>query len=246
MSYAQWSPYTEYVVNDIVEYGIDAWIALLVNRNVVPVAGPTWSQIPRSVGPTGPTGPTGATGAAGTSSNTGATGPAGPTGDTGATGPAGVSPTGPTETFITAYSVTPQIISTSPVGILYDAVPLSNLIVPAGGLPQSVLRVTETGVYRILYSAQVLATSNTDVVFYLQVNGNPYPDTGSISAIKNNDLIVLTCEYIVPLNANDGFEIMMVDSTPSGASLVYYPPSTPPNSSPVGVPGIITNVFRLR
>lgn len=165
MSYAQWSPYTEYVVNDVVEYGIDAWIALLPNRNVVPVAGATWSQIPRIVGPTGPIGPTGAagaTGADGSATNTGATGPTGPKGDTGFTGPTGwtgptgaasqvTGPTGPegptgpagggtggtppTETYVNAYSINTQTIGATPDPIYHDVISLSNNILPYGPAP---------------------------------------------------------------------------------------------------------------
>ena len=117
MSYAQWSPFVQYDVGDVVSYGEDVWSALLASRGQTPQTPSIyWNALPRIVGPTGPAGPTGATGSQGipgSATNTGATGPTGegatgptgPTGqqgvpgtaaDTGATGPSGPpGPTGP-------------------------------------------------------------------------------------------------------------------------------------------------------
>lgn len=90
MSYAQWSPYVQYDVGDVVSYGEDIWSALLPSRDQVPQTPSIyWSALPRIVGPTGPQGPTGPTGAQGIPGSATATGATGPQGDVGATGPTG-------------------------------------------------------------------------------------------------------------------------------------------------------------
>ena len=176
------------------------------------------------------------TGDVGSTGPTGATGLTGNQGDTGATGPIG------TGTYIEAISTTTQSIAASTATpILYDAVPLSNLINPILPFPTSQLQVVNTGIYDILYSAQVLSTSNTDISFHLQVNGIDVPNSASYSALKNNDLIVLTCSFKQALNAGDYIEIVAY-STAGTVNIEYIPPI--PGAVPAS-PGIITNIFRL-
>ena len=176
------------------------------------------------------------TGDVGTTGATGPTGLTGNQGDTGATGPIG------TGTYIEAISTTTQSIPASTATpILYTAVPLSNLINPILPFPTSQLQVVNTGIYDILYSAQVLSTSNTDISFHLQVNGIDVPNSASYSAVKNNDLIVLTCSFKQALNAGDYIEIVAY-STAGTVNIEYIPPI--PGAVPAS-PGIITNIFRL-
>lgn len=90
MSYAQWSPFINYEVDDVVSYGEDIWSALLASRGQIPQTPSSfWSALPRIVGPTGPVGPTGATGSQGIPGSATTTGATGPTGDVGLTGPTG-------------------------------------------------------------------------------------------------------------------------------------------------------------
>jgi hypothetical protein len=149
----------------------------------------------------------------------------------------------PTETYISAISTATQTITVSTAtAILYDSVPISNLISAVGTFPTSILEVTNQGVYRILYSVQVLATSgNTTIHFWLNVNGTSVANTTSQWKIKNNDEIVLTCEYIIALNALDQFEIVTYYGS-GGVDIVYFAASAPHPAAP----GIILNAFRLR
>ena len=202
---------------------------------------------PEEAGPTGPTGPGGPSG--GPTGPTGAPstipGPTGPTGSTGAasTVPGPTGPTGPSSTtaYISAISTVDETLGAGlQVPIVYTAFPISNLIVPFGAPPISQLQVVNSGVYRILYSVQVLSSSNTNVSFYLSVNGIPIADTTSTWAVKNGDEIVLTCEYIVPLNAGDKFAIIGYNA--SGTVTINWIAATPPVPA---APGIIVNAFRI-
>ncbi len=104
-----WSVGVIYVVNDAVQSGGSAWVALQANTGVTPIEGASWTtlaqkgdtgttgpQEPQGVqgvaGPTGPQGIPGPTGLNGTNGVAGATGPQGPQGvpgPAGATGPQG-------------------------------------------------------------------------------------------------------------------------------------------------------------
>ena len=257
MSYAQWSPFTNYVVNDIVEYGADAWVCLLDNLNVIPVAGLTWSAIPRIVGPTGPAGTSGSagpTGPPGSATNTGATGPAGSTGaqgptgaagDTGATGPAGTGGVPPTETFLTADNAvaTQTITPGSPIAIDHYNVSLANGITafPPATVPFQSFQVADTGVYKLLYSVQFLGASNGELAVWLVVNGNAIANSSTYTAFKNGDEGIITCEYITALNAGDVWG-WNAEALGGSVDLAVIPPTvTIPNC-----PAIITNAYRLR
>ena len=160
-----------------------------------------------------------------------------PPGPTGPTGPTGSIATG---IYISAFSSTDQTLSAGfSTPINYEAVSVSNGISPVLPYPTPLLQVSATGVYRILYSVQVLSASNTLVEFYLTVNGTPVPDTTSAWAVKNNDEVVLTCEYLQPLNAGDTFSIVGYSTT--GTVVIN---AIPAGATPLA-PGIITNVFRI-
>lgn len=274
MSYAQWSPYTNYVVNDIVEYGIDAWIALLDNLNVVPVAGPTWSAIPRIIGPTGTvgsTGPTGPTGAAGSSTNTGATGSTGATGPTGAqgingvngntgpTGPTGMGPTGPTgpagsggtgpyptETYVNAYSIHTQTIGATPDPIYHDVISLSNNILPYGPAP---LPFSFTGF-------TVTANGVYRFAYSVQHIGSG-TDLLVIYGALNGNPIADTATYTTSKNTDTGViftEVIL--GMNAGDNFEWYAVNKtggttdiiayPTSGGVPAAPGIITTAFRLR
>ena len=231
MAQPLWNATAYYVIGDVVQFSNNTdYLAIAPSYDVTPPNVAYWSPIVSSVGPTGPIGPTGAVGPTGAASTV--TGPTGPTG--------GVSPT---ETYISAISTVDQSIpATTVTAITYDAVTASNLIAPVGAFPTSQLQVTNAGVYRILYSVQVLAKGkNTLVEFFLHINGSPLPESSSASAIKNGDEIVLTCEYIVPLNAGDIFEVMAYCVDP--VVDIHFIPAL---GGVPAAPGIITNAFRLR
>jgi collagen triple helix repeat protein len=95
-----WSIGTSYVVNDVVTFAGQSFIALTPNTSRQP-PGVEWSLI-AAMGATGPTGDTGPAGPAGPAGAAGPTGPIGPIGPTGPQGPAGATgatgdtgPTGP-------------------------------------------------------------------------------------------------------------------------------------------------------
>ena len=110
-------------------------------------------------------------------------------------------------------------------------------------LPGSVITIPTTGDYSILYSVQCLGISgNTKVDLFLRVNGSPVANSSSRSSLKNNDEIVLTCSYLLPLSAGDTLELVATSDTQPFDILVV--PSPIP-SIPLA-PGVIFSVIKLR
>lgn len=106
-----WSSSATYVVDDIVQYQGNQYIAKLTNQNVEPVVGSTWGAFlskgaDGATGATGPQGPQGVTGPQGPQGGLGPQGPTGPTGPQGPQGPQGATgPQGPKGlTFIGTWS----------------------------------------------------------------------------------------------------------------------------------------------
>jgi hypothetical protein len=141
-------------------------------------------------------------------------------------------------------SVASQVlVPGAPTQVLHYNVSLANLItpVPLGSPPYTGFQVTDTGVYKLLYSAQLLGTGNGKLAIWLVVNGSPVANSATITAFKNGDESIIVCEYIVGLNAGDvwGFEC---EAQTASCNLEVIPPTV---TVPLA-PAIITNAYRLR
>jgi hypothetical protein len=88
-----WTAAASYLLNDVVTFGGQSWLAKRASRNKTPVAGLDWElwAAKGAAGPIGPRGPQGAAGATGPAGLQGVVGPAGATGPTGAPGPQSVA-----------------------------------------------------------------------------------------------------------------------------------------------------------
>jgi hypothetical protein len=152
-------------------------------------------------------------------------------------------PPPPTETLLSADNsvATQSIIPGAPVPVLHYNTTLSNLITPVGPPPYSQFQVTNSGVYKLLYSIQFEGTSNGQLAVWVVVNGNPVANSSTYTAFKNGDEGIITCEYIVSLNANDVWE-WNCEAVGGSVDLAVIP-ATP--SIPLA-PSIITNAYRLR
>ena len=169
-------------------------------------------------------------------------GPTGPTGPSGPTGPTGPTPT---ETYISAdnSSTTQTITAGTPTLIDHYNVSLSNGISasPPATTPFQAFEVANTGVYKLLYSVQFLGDGNGEVAVWLVVNGNAVGNSSTYTAFKNGDEGVITCEYIVELQAGDTWS-WGVEAIGSNVDLVVIPATM---TIPL-CPSIITNAYRLR
>lgn len=208
-------------------------------------SGPTGPQgIPGSPG--GNTGPQGASGPSGPTGPQGASGPTGPTGPQGASGPTG--PTGPagnlTTTTATAFSTSLQsLTANTSANVRHDSTPFAYSITVTTGSPTSFV-VANTGIYKIIPSLQVLGSNNGNIRIWLKVNGSNITDSGTDTAYKQNDTVVITCEYLLSLNSGDSIEVWCQSTT--NATIPYLASGgTSPNDYPA-CPGVITNIYRIR
>jgi hypothetical protein len=113
---------------------------------------------------------------------------------------------------------------------------------PPATTPFQSFEVANTGVYKLLYSVQFLGTSgNGEVAVWLVVNGTAVGNSSTYTAFKNNDEGVITCEYIVGLQAGDTWS-WGVETIGADVDLVVIPATM---TIPL-CPSIITNAYRLR
>jgi hypothetical protein len=70
------------------------------------------------------------------------------------------------------------------------------------------LTVPSTGIYNVQFSAQLFATAGADTVYiWLKKNGTNVPNTAGASALDNNQQMIVSWNWVLPLNANDYVEI---------------------------------------
>ena len=119
-------------------------------------------------------------------------------------------------------------------------------VILTGPAPTPSVRVNTTGVYRVVYSAQLekLGGGGTDEIqLWFAVNGVNVPNTNSKVDISQQTNLVMTVESFFSLNAGD--TIGLVGYTPVGAvqcAVVAIPVDA---NHPVAVPSIILNVQRI-
>ena len=106
----------------------------------------------------------------------------------------------------------------------------------------SQLTITQQGVYNIQFSAQILAdTGADDVWFWLKKNGTNIPDTAGRVTLANNDELMAAWNYLVSANAGDYFELVWQNAN-GDADLIY-------NAATGNIPAvasIITTVTQVR
>jgi hypothetical protein len=117
-------------------------------------------------------------------------------------------------------------------------------IVPVGPFPTSGMRVNTTGVYKLLYSAQMNKSSGggaDDIDIYLRINGTNVPNTATRVALTQQIEQVLTCEYIESLTAGDVVEFVAYTSVGVSCEILAVPAAPPVPA----IPSIITNIIRI-
>lgn len=171
---------------------------------------------------------------------TGPTGPTGFTGPTGETGPAAV-----TSTVATAFSSGSQtLVEDVAALVLHDTVPFSYGITTTTGASGS-FTVPTTGVYKIFPSLQLLGQNAGTISIWIKVNGSNIPDSATLTRYKQNDEMVIACEYLLELTAGDSIQVWAL-AQGNNCTIHYIPAGGAGANAYPAAPGIITNMYRVR
>jgi hypothetical protein len=117
-------------------------------------------------------------------------------------------------------------------------------VVPSGPFPTSGMRVNTTGIYKLLYSAQVnkaMGGGANDLDIYLRINGTNVPNTATRVVLTQQIESVLTCEYIQSLTAGDVVEFVAYTATGVNLQILALPAAPPVPA----IPSIISNLIRI-
>lgn len=153
--------------------------------------------------------------------------------------------TSPTATCATAFSTSDQALTAGTAAVVaHDTVGFSYGITTTSGAAAA-FAVPATGVYKIIPSLQCLGEGNGSITIWIKVNGASVANTATRTAFKTNDEIVITCEYLLELNAGDSMQVWALAQSANCVIDYIAGDGTPPNTYPAA-PGVITNVYRIR
>jgi hypothetical protein len=135
-------------------------------------------------------------------------------------------------------------IANTPTAITYDTVELVKGVALVPGSP-SQIRVSNTGVYKFLYSIQLDKSGGGNSVcdIWVRRNGTNVPRSAGQAVVAGNNGETLPCvEYLLSLNANDFVEVVFSSTDVTMAVTAF------PENLVVGipaVPSIITNIIQI-
>lgn len=153
--------------------------------------------------------------------------------------------TSPTATCATAFSTSDQLLTAGTAAlVLHDTVPFSYGLTTTTGASGS-FTVSATGVYKIIPSLQCLGAGNGTITIWIKVNSTTLTNTATRTAFKQNDEIVITCEYLLELNAGDSIQIWALAQSANCTIDYIAGGGVAPNAYPAA-PGVITNIYRIR
>jgi hypothetical protein len=182
--------------------------------------------------------PGGGTGVVGSGKGGGSVGPIG------ATGPTGPAATVYTTNYASAFSTADQSFTANVAqNVAHDSVYFSNGITVTTGA-NSYFKVPSSGIYKIIPSVQMLGSNNGTITLWIKVNGTNVPDSATLTHYKQDDESIITCEYLLDLNANDEVQVWAVATTTTFKIHYISAGGTSPNNYPAA-PGIITNMYQI-
>ena len=104
--------------------------------------------------------------------------------------------------------------------------------------------VPATGIYKLIYSIQLLGSGNGTVSFWIKVGGTNVTDSNTLTVFKNGEESIVCTEYILSLSASNQVQVWGL-ATGSDCRVNYIAAGgSPPNDYPAA-PGIITNMYRI-
>lgn len=151
----------------------------------------------------------------------------------------------PTRTCATAFSTADQVLTAGTAAlVLHDTVGFSYGITTTTGAGGS-FTVPRDGVYKIIPSLQCLGAGNGSITIFLKVDNSNVANTATKTAFKTNDETVITCEYLLELNAGNFVQVWALAQDANCTIDYVAGDGTPPNTYPA-TPGVITNIYRIR
>ncbi len=150
-----------------------------------------------------------------------------------------------TGTCATAFSTSSQtLIAGTCANIAHDTSPFSYGITSVMGV-NGYFQVPATGIYKIIPSLQVLSAGNGKISIWMKVNGVNVPDSATLTLFKNNEEGVITCEYLLSLNAGDQIQVWALAQS-ANCNIHYIAAGGSGVNAYPAAPGIITNIYRIR
>lgn len=152
----------------------------------------------------------------------------------------------PTATCATAFSTSDQTLAHGTAAVVaHDTVPFSYGITVTTG-SDAKFTVSATGVYKIIPSIQYVGNNgNAGITIWLRVNGTDVANTSTYTVVKNGEEGVITCEYLLEMNAGDNVQICAIAKT-QNVIVNYIEAGASPGYPYPAAPGIITNMYRIR
>ena len=139
-------------------------------------------------------------------------------------------------------------VANTPTPITYNTTDVTNGVALVGGNP-SQIRVTKTGLYRVMFSIQFDKTGGgvSQVDVWLRKNGADIANSASQVVVNGTSgETVLTVPFFLNLNANDYIEVVFASADATMAVATFPAQTAPPDPyTRPAVPSIITTVDLL-
>jgi hypothetical protein len=149
-----------------------------------------------------------------------------------------------TPSYITAFGTTDETLTAgTAANIIHDTVPFSAGITLTPGASGGFI-VQNTGVYTIVPSVQVLSGGNGNITIWLKVNGVNIANSATLTLAKNGEEGIITCEYMLQLNANDFVQVWGIAQS-ANMTINYIPAGGSGANAYPAAPAIITNMHRI-
>jgi hypothetical protein len=128
-----------------------------------------------------------------------------------------------------------------PVAITYSERTIGSIDVD-GTYPNSIIVIPNTGVYKVLFSAQCDAVSGNN--HYLEIfpviNGDPVPNSNTRMRLSSSVETCLVAEYLLSFNANDELQLYIIGSSTDARILAITRGTGIPN-----IPSIIVTIMQI-
>ena len=152
---------------------------------------------------------------------------------------------GLTSTCATAFSTADQsLVAGTAANVAHDTVPFSYGITVTTGASGG-FSVPTAGVYKIIPSLQILGAGNGHIVIWIKVNSANVANTATQTHYKQNDEVVITCEYLLELNGGDTIQVWAM-ATDANCTIDYIAGGGSGANAYPAAPGVITNIYRIR
>jgi hypothetical protein len=149
-----------------------------------------------------------------------------------------------TPSYITAFGTTDEPLTAgTAANIAHDTSPFSAGITLTTGANGG-FTVQNAGVYTIVPSVQILSGGNGSMTVWIKVNGANLSDSATLTLAKNNEEGIITCEYMIQLNAGDFVQVWGIAQN-ANMTINYIPAGGSGANAYPAAPAIITNMHRI-